>query len=778
MKREERRGRRGPISVPGRRTWALAVVAAGAVALGAGIPVAIAANSPLPPVPTIPNPTLPNPAPLQNPTTTPTQPGPDPLAPTGPASSNPRDIGSFSTPFVEPTIVTAAGKHVKTSNKCIRYANAPNDPTYDGPLYDCKPAGVSVNVLPNGKIMYFDGLEGTENVKYSIVLEYGNNSVDDQSRLLSLRSGATGAGAKWTDPRPVTGGANPNGLSPSEQSEQVLPPALVSHATYNAGALFCTDNIFLPDGTVMANGGTGYYNEPGFTVGKGNYGVAELQGLKNTRIYEPASNTWVQSGSMNYGRWYPSTITLPSGEVMVVSGVTKLLKPVYPTHVSDSATNVEETETYNPITGKWTTNPASANRSLPLYPRIHELPDGHIFYNAAGQSFNPFGQSYDEAEWNIAAAYDPGTQSWTDLGVPGLTDINPAQSLSAGAAFADAAANDAQVLKQGGIPGGGSLVTIPGFRGSTFSIEMPLVPNAQGQYTSASFLTAGGVVNPPSPGSYFATSDGRLTTVSTAGGQDRMSTIPTGDLPGPRWYPSGVLLPTGQVLAFNGSDRDEVVGPGDEIGQRQTLLFDPATRRWSIVASSHDVRTYHNSAVLLPDGRILVGGHAPISTDYASNITLPGGVTAPNDGRDPSFEIYTPPYMYYGPQARITKAPAERHPLSYGHTFKLTISQKASKVSSVVLVSNPSLTHLIDPNQRNVVLPILSRHGSTLVVKAPPNGDVAPPGPYMLFVNMGTARGLEPSRSVQLFLGINGLEKQAKAAKAKRAKPKGHGGTK
>ena len=45
---------------------------------------------------------------------------------------------------------------------------------------------------------------------------------------------------------------------------------------------------------------------------------------------------------------------------------------------------------------------------LPLFPRMHLLPNGHVFYNANGQSFNPFGQSYDEALWNVAASLRPG----------------------------------------------------------------------------------------------------------------------------------------------------------------------------------------------------------------------------------------------------------------------------------------------------------------------------------------------------------------------------------
>ena len=129
---------------------------------------------------------------------------------------------------------------------------------------------------------------------------------------------------------------------------------------------------------------------------------------------------------MNYGRWYPSLVTLPSGNVFVASGVTKLVKPVYPQRPLDSGTNVRQTETYEVASGKWTANGDSASRSLPLYPRLHLLPDGKVYYDAAGQAFNPFGQAYDEATWMLAAAYDPAAKSWQSLGVPlGISAEDP-----------------------------------------------------------------------------------------------------------------------------------------------------------------------------------------------------------------------------------------------------------------------------------------------------------------------------------------------------------------
>ena len=39
-------------------------------------------------------------------------------------------------------------------------------------------------------------------------------------------------------------------------------------------------------------------------------------------------------------------------------------------------------------------------------------------------------------------------------------------------------------------------------------------------------------------------------------------------------------------------------------------------------------------------------------------------------------------------------------------------------------------------------------------VRRPPNANVAPPGPYMLFANRRTPAGVVPSKAQQLFVGV------------------------
>ena len=613
------------------------------------------------------------------------------VAPDLPAASvaaSPTQIGTFDPLFVEP------------GPNCP--PDAINGQPGDGPAgpagTPCKPAAVSAAVLPGGSILYWDGLEGMEDIKYSTALEYGKAAGCDESRVLSL------AGApSWSTPRPNDGtcslGYQPTYLVPN-------PPAPLQPILNQQGnapdALFCSSLVFLRNGTVFTAGGTDYYNEPGIPGTP--YGAVELEGTKTTRMFNPASGRWTRLADMGYGRWYPSLVTLPSGDIFVASGVTKLVAPVYPQQPQNSFTNVKQTETYSLASGTWSYNGSAADRSLPLYPRLHLLPDGKVYYDVGGQVFNPFGQSVDEALWNQAAVYEPATRSWVTLGIPGL----------AGAA--------------------------PGFRGSTFSIALPM----SAPYSQASFLTAGGIIG-TTPGTYLATTDSRITTIDTANA-DAFSWRATSPLNNARWYSTGVLLPDGTVFAVSGADRDEVDFPGSGMPVHQAEIFNPATNQWTAVASEQHDRTYHNSAVLLPTGQVLVGGHAPINTGYGSPTNLPG---ASNNFRDATFEIYNPPYLFFGGRPVIS-AVSSPH-LRYGRTVTISTSS-AGSVSKVMLVRNSALTHLTDADQRALELPIVGRDGSSITVQTPPNANVAPFGPYMLFIDAWSASGLVPSVAAQVYV--------------------------
>lgn len=671
----------------------------------------------------------------------------------GQPSETTGNVGFFSEPFAEPTI-QVDGEQVATSDRCIVDAS--------GSL-QCKPTAGTIAVLGDGRFVYLNALEGTENAELAVIAQFGEVSVNDQSRVMTLDENDQ---ASWVKPSPIDGGANPDGNDSTTLTDGLLDTA--DNTTQNDGALFCADVVFLSDGRMMAVGGTDYYSEPG--VDGLPVGVVELEGLKASRIFDPATNTWTQSGDMQYGRWYPSLVSLANSDIFVASGVTKLLKPVYPEDPLQSGRNVPQTETYDAENGTWSNNGQAAQRSLPLYPRMHLLPNGHVYYNAGGQAFNPFGQAYDQALWNIVGTYNPGTKQWTDLGYAGLplrlnelglselsttlnpTNLNPDQvqgllSDLVGQTLTDPTAAVDQLLETEVDEQSLERAIGAGMRGSTFSIQLPLRPDANGGYHTSEFLTAGGVptyVAAGSPGGYLPISSSRIDTVATNGEEMAYESRLTGSLNQPRWYGSGVMMPDNSVMVFSGGTRDGVVATGLEGAIIQSERFDIETETWEPMASANRERTYHNTAALMPDGRILIGGHSPINTAYASFINLDELGFADYAGRDPSFEIYTPPYATRDDRPVIEKAPVAL--MTNGGVFDIRTDR--DDIDQVMLIRRKATTHLTDGDQRAVELPIVDRRNDKVRVKMTANRAVLPAGQYMLFVSYEGDDGMRlPSES-------------------------------
>ena len=140
-------------------------------------------------------------------------------------------------------------------------------------------------------------------------------------------------------------------------------------------------------------------------------------------------------------------------------------------------------------------------------------------------------------------------------------------------------------------------------------------------------------------------------------------------------------------------------------------LFDPLTETWRNLAPHTFGRMYHATAVLLPDGRVLLAGQ--------------------DDGPSAfSAEIYSPPYLFRGPRPGIGAAPAR---VGYGRPFSLATAE-AAEIGSVALLAPSTVTHSINPSQRYVGLDFEVIDSGVLRLVGPLNGNHAPPGYYMLFV--------------------------------------------
>lgn len=193
-------------------------------------------------------------------------------------------------------------------------------------------------VLPHGKVLFFAG-SGSSKVRFQ--------SPDFGSMTKKIWCSVAW---DWTQP-PTAAGAG-----------SFFHPVTLRYPDNKVFDLFCGGGTFLPDGKLLSAGGTHGY--PG--------GGAGFVGTNDAALYDPVSQSWSFTGSMNAGRWYPSLIVLGDGRVLAASGL------------GEHGAHNTELELYAPVTGQWSALPtpsAHAFPGLPLYPHLFLMADGRLFFN-------------------------------------------------------------------------------------------------------------------------------------------------------------------------------------------------------------------------------------------------------------------------------------------------------------------------------------------------------------------------------------------------------------
>lgn len=84
------------------------------------------------------------------------------------------------------------------------------------------------------------------------------------------------------------------------------------------------------------------------------------------------------------------------------------------------------------------------------------------------------------------------------------------------------------------------------------------------------------------------------------------------------------------------------------------------------------------------------------------------------------------------PQSRVPRS-APRPPVAYGAAIAINTPDGAD-IDSVVLLRPCSMTHHTDAGQRYIKLPIVSQNATAVTAQGPADGNIAPPGHYMLFI--------------------------------------------
>ncbi len=159
-------------------------------------------------------------------------------------------------------------------------------------------------------------------------------------------------------------------------------------------------------------------------------------------------------------------------------------------------------------------------------------------------------------------------------------------------------------------------------------------------------------------------------------------------------------------------------------------------------------RLYHNTALLLPDGRIFVasGGSFGVwdKTDEGEKFHLnvmmqptgtpklaEAGTQAQVKAENYQIELYYPPYLFApGPRPMIKSAPKA---IAYDQSYTMSVDHMTS-TASVVLIKLGAVTHAWDMGQRLVSLDFSQdMTKGDVTFKAPSNPHMYTPGYYMMF---------------------------------------------
>lgn len=282
--------------------------------------------------------------------------------------------------------------------------------------------------------------------------------------------------------------------------------------------------------------------------------------------------------------------------------------------------------------------------------------------------------------------------------------------------------------------------TIPGgdprsYPSTGSAVLLPL-KNIQGRALQAEVLVCGGAPK----GSHIQSKHGNFVKALDTCGRIKITD------PNPQWtmerMPQArvmgdmILLPNGNVLIINGAGAGTA---GWELGRNPVLnpvIYRPDVAvgsRFELQNPTTVPRMYHSAAILLRDGRVLVGG---------SNPHINYNFRTPLFPTELSLEAFYPPYLdskNNNFRPRIISPPSKA---TIGYSQRLVIRFQvaiAAKTASVTMVAPSFTTHSFAMNQRLLVLgnEKLTNAGTAtydVQVTAPPSKNLAPSGYYMLFV--------------------------------------------
>ncbi|HXT19742.1 MAG TPA: galactose oxidase-like domain-containing protein [Thermoanaerobaculia bacterium] len=439
------------------------------------------------------------------------------------------------------------------------------------------------------------------------------------------------------------------------------------------------------DGKVLVITGSG--NDPG-------------ERMLMAGVWDPVTRT-IATFRLNWDMFCNGMVILPDGRPFVLGG----------TLAYDPFKGEPRTAAYQPLGGGFADLPRMLGGRW--YPTGTVLGDGSVMVIS--------GLNDTDGRVNRSVqTYKPATNTWRNAGTvfSGVPLFPRQHLLPTGRVFVSGANADTKLWNPATFAWTNGPRTIFGqARDYGTSVLLPLLP--ANNFRPKVFIAGGG----PRGANVTSTTE----VIDLSAGTLRWQAGP--NMQAPRIQLNATILPNGKVLVSGGSKTDESVANAVLPAE----LYDPATNTFASAGAMAFPRLYHSNTLLLPDATVLAVGSNPKRRDYEHRI-----------------EIYSPPYLFNAGGGAATRPEITGvSPAAFSYGAKFTVqTPTAASIRSVVLVRPGAVTHAFDMEQRLVGLNFTTGAGA-LNVTAPADGNLAPPGYYMLFI-LNSAGVPSLARFVQL----------------------------
>jgi hypothetical protein len=284
-----------------------------------------------------------------------------------------------------------------------------------------------------------------------------------------------------------------------------------SRAPWPGFNVFCAGHTLMPDGRLFVTGGH----------------KDSDQGLPHAALYDAFANRWTRLPDMNAGRWYPTNLPLPNGEMLTLAG----------TATARFVGENELPQVWQPSLGTWR-DLTGATAALRTYPWMFVAPSGRVFMAGPGP----------RAQW----LETEGAGGWSPLATP---------------LFGDRFSGSAVMYEEGKVMVSGGGERLPTATAEVLDLHertpafRRVAPMAQARKQHTATLLPDGTVlltgGSSGPGKDDATQPNLLTELWDPGTERFTRLAPVGAYRG--YHSAALLLPDGRVLSTGGSE--DTTGP-------------------------------------------------------------------------------------------------------------------------------------------------------------------------------------------------------------------------